>query len=167
MPYTRNRPPLALPDRTGFIWAAGIEDTFISNPSPTTGRTLDEYALTEHYSRWREDFGLLASLGITAVRYGVPWYRLCPKPGVFDWSWTDQVLPVLVNDFGLEPIIDLVHYGTPQWLEGSYFNPDYPRHVADYAHAFAERYKQLCNWYTPLNEPRITAWYAGRLGWWP
>src|SRR5438874_1811088 len=26
-----------------FIWAAGIEDTFITEPSKRTGRTLDEY----------------------------------------------------------------------------------------------------------------------------
>ncbi len=31
----------------------------------------------------------------------------------------------------------------------------------------AERFKGRVFWYTPLNEPRITAWYCGRLGWWP
>src|SRR5690606_29545703 len=31
----------------------------------------------------------------------------------------------------------------------------------------AERYKGRIHTYTPLNEPRITGWYCGRLGWWP
>ena len=42
---------LIAPD--AFQWMAGIEDTFITAPSVKTGRTLDEYQLTEHYERWR------------------------------------------------------------------------------------------------------------------
>lgn len=168
--FARSHPPLPLPGADGFppfLWATGIEDTFIPQPHPITGRTLDEYALTEHYTRWREDLDLMASLGVPAARYGIPWYRVCPAPGRYDWSWTDPVLDTMVNTHRIEPMVDLVHYGTPLWLEGSFDNPDYPRHVADYARAFAERYRGLCYWYTPLNEPRVNAWYAGRLGWWP
>jgi beta-glucosidase len=39
--------------------------------------------------------------------------------------------------------------------------------VAEYAARLAERFRGRIHWYTPLNEPRITAWYCGRLGWWP
>jgi beta-glucosidase len=163
--FTRAHPPLRLDD--GFIWATGIEDTFIAEPHQTTGRILDEYALTEHYDFWEEDLRLIADLGVRAARYGIPWYRVCPRPGEYDWSWTDRVLETMVNTHRVEPIVDLVHYGTPLWMVDSFFNPDYPQHVADYAHAFAQRYKGLCYWYTPLNEPRVNAWYSGRLGWWP
>jgi beta-glucosidase len=163
----RDLPAPALPSGNEFIWATGIEDTFIAEPHHLTGRTLDEYALTEHYGRWEEDLALIAELGVKAARYGIPWYRVCPRPGVYDWSWTDKVLERMVNTHHVEPIIDLVHYGTPLWLENSFDNPDYPQHVADYAYAFAQQYKDLCTWYTPLNEPRVNAWYAGRIGWWP
>ncbi len=163
-------PMLARPSDGGgqtFIWAAGIEDTFIASPHPATGRILDEYALTEHYDRWEEDLRLMAGLGISAARYGIPWYRVNPRPVEFDWSWTDRVIECLVRTHKIEPIIDLVHYGTPLWMEGAFLHPDYPARVAEYAQAFAERYRGLCYWYTPLNEPRVNAWYAGRLGWWP
>jgi beta-glucosidase len=150
-----------------FVWAAGIEDTFIAAPHASTGRILDEYALTEHYDRWEEDLQLIASLGVSAARYGIPWYRVCPRPGEYDWSWTDKVLERMVRTHRIEPIVDLVHYGTPLWLEGSFLHPDYPYYVAEYSRAFAEHYRGLCYWYTPLNEPRVNAWYAGRLGWWP
>lgn len=163
----RDWPSPGLPGSSDFLWAAGIEDTFIAAPHPSTGRTLDEYALTEHYERWEEDFKLLAELGVRISRYGIPWYRVSPAPGEFDWDWTDRVLDRLVNIHRIEPIIDLVHYGTPIWMERAFLNPDYPSRVAEYAHAFAEHYRGLCRWYTPLNEPRINAWYAGRLGWWP
>ncbi|HLK57876.1 MAG TPA: family 1 glycosylhydrolase [Chthonomonadaceae bacterium] len=159
--------PAIEPGATDFLWATGIEDTFISRPDPRTGRTLDEYTLTQHYTHWMEDQELIASLGVRTARYGIPWYRVEPRPGEFDWSWTDPVLETLVRTHGVEPIVDLMHYGTPDWLAGSFLNPDYPARVAAYARAFAQRYKGLCSWYTPLNEPRINAWYAGRLGWWP
>jgi beta-glucosidase len=167
---------MSLPTRTRFvhlpsasdplIWATGIEDTFIVDPHPGTGRTLDEYELTDHYEQWEGDIDRVAELGVQAVRYGIPWYRVEPRPGEFDWAWTDRVLTRIVEK-GIEPIIDLVHYGTPLWLEGSFLNPGYPERVAAYAAAFGRQYRGLFRWLTPLNEPRVNAWYAGRVGQWP
>ena len=149
-----------------FWWTTGIEDTFITAPHPRTGRTLDEYELTGHYVRWAEDIALLSSLGVRAARYGVPWHRIQPERGRWDWTFADQVLERML-DLGIEPKVDLVHYGLPAWIEDSFDNPDYPALVADYASRLAERFRGRIRWYTPLNEPRITAWYCGRLGWWP
>ena len=39
-----------------FHWGFGIEDTFIGDPHPVTGKVLDEYELTDHYRLWKEDF---------------------------------------------------------------------------------------------------------------
>ena len=155
---------LTAPD--SFIWATGIEDTFITDPWPGTGRTLDEYELTDHYSRWREDFALMSELGVGAARYGIPWHRVNPEANRWDWSWADRTLGKML-ELGIDPIVDLVHYGAPAWLEGSFLNPDYPRRIAEYAARLAERFKGRVHWYTPLNEPRIAAWYCGKLGWWP
>lgn len=149
-----------------FAWLAGIEDTFITTPSPRTGRTLDEYELTGHYERWREDVDLFATLGLRAVRYGIPWHRVNPAPGVWDFDWVDGPLERLL-ELGIQPIVDLVHYGLPTWIEGAYLNPDYDRLVSEYAARVAERYQGRIHAYTPLNEPRIAAWYCGRIGWWP
>ena len=149
-----------------FWWAAGIEDTFITAPHPATGRTLDEYALTQHYERWAADIDLMAELGIGAARYGIPWHKVQPSADSWDWTTADGPLERL-RGHGITPQVDLVHYGLPPWIEGGFFNPDYPRYVADYAARVAERYRGRIYWYTPLNEPRITAWYCGRLGWWP
>src|SRR5437762_10861857 len=87
-----------------FIWATGIEDTFISAPWPATGRTLDEYELTQHYSLWREDFRLMAELGVRTARYGIPWYRVNPAPGRYDWDWPDRTLDALLAH-GIRPIV--------------------------------------------------------------
>jgi len=149
-----------------FLWATGIEDTYIVEPHGPERRILDEYELTDHYRRYREDISLLASLGVAYARYGIPWYRISPSPGKWEWGFADEALGLLI-DRGVAPILDLVHYGTPRWLEGAFAHPDFPHHMAEYGARAAERYRGQVRWYTPLNEPRVTAWYTGRLGWWP
>ncbi|MFO0447736.1 MAG: family 1 glycosylhydrolase [Pseudomonadota bacterium] len=155
---------LLAPD--AFQWLAGIEDTFITAPSHRTGRTLDEYELTEHYSRIEADLALFADLGLRAVRYGIPWHRINPAPGAWDYEWADRPLGRLL-ELGIQPVVDLVHYGVPGWIEGAYANPAFPERMAEYAARIAERFHGRIRTYTPLNEPRVTAWYCGRLGWWP
>jgi Beta-glucosidase/6-phospho-beta-glucosidase/beta-galactosidase len=155
-----------LVSENNFLWCTGIEDTFITAPHPQTGRTLDEYQLTGHYHHWRDDIDLMAELGVQAARYGIPWHRINPQPGVWDWEWADRPLEHLLSR-GIAPIVDLVHYGLPAWIDGAYLNPHYPQHVADFARRIARRFQGRIHAYTPLNEPRITAWYCGRIGWWP
>ena len=149
-----------------FVWATGIEDTFVPQTRPGH-RALDEYQLMGHYEHWRDDVELLRELGVRAVRWGVPWYRVEPIRGEFDWRWTDEVLPRLVSDIGVTPIVDLMHYGCPFWLRREFASDEYPDAVAEYASAFATRYRGLVRWYTPLNEPIVTAIYCGKRGVWP
>lgn len=151
---------------SAFFWATGIEDTFITDPWPATGRTLDEYELTGHYERWEEDLRLMAELGVRIARYGIPWHRIQPQPTGWDWSFADRALEALL-ELGIDPIVDLVHYGLPSWMQGAFLSPDFPERMAEYAGRVAERYKGRIQCYTPLNEPRVTAWYSGKLGWWP
>jgi beta-glucosidase/6-phospho-beta-glucosidase/beta-galactosidase len=149
-----------------FLWAAGIEDTFV--PQTRNGhRALDEYELMGHYDAWREDLLLTRELGLQAVRWGVPWYRVEPQRGRFEWGWIDEVISFMVEELKIYPIIDLVHYGCPFWLKREFANPDYPSLVADYAAAFADRYKKQIKWYTPLNEPIINSLMCGMRGLWP
>ncbi|HEU5080450.1 MAG TPA: family 1 glycosylhydrolase [Opitutaceae bacterium] len=149
-----------------FFWCTGIEDTFITAPWPASGRTLDEYALTQHYERWSEDIDLIAELGVKAARYGIPWHRINPAKGVWNFDAADPAIERMLS-LGIQPIVDLVHYGLPAWIEGAYLNPDFAEYMAEYAGNVAQRYKGRVHAYTPLNEPRITAWYCGRIGWWP
>jgi beta-glucosidase/6-phospho-beta-glucosidase/beta-galactosidase len=155
----------ALADPDAFHWATGIENTVIVDPT-RGGRTLDEYELTGHYEHRKEDLARVIDLRVDCVRYGVPWQLANPAPGRFDFALADDSFGRLLAG-GVDPIVDLVHYGTPAWLERGFVDPDYPARVAEYAAALAERFRGRIRWYTPLNEPRITAWYCGRLGWWP
>jgi len=159
-------PLLPGPGPEEFLWATGIEDTFVPQARPGH-RPLDEYQLMGHYEHWREDLALARDLGVQAVRWGIPWYRVEPFPGEFDWSWTDQVIPYLVEELRINPILDLMHYGCPFWLRREFASDDYPPAVAAYARAVAERYQGLVRWYTPLNEPIVNALFCGKKGLWP
>ena len=110
-----SHPLLPGPRPEEFLWASGIEDTFVPQTRPGQ-RALDEYQLMGHYEHWREDLALGRELGVQAIRWGMPWYRVEPLPGEFDWSWTDQVIPYLVEELKITPILDLMHYGCPFWL---------------------------------------------------
>lgn len=150
----------------GFVWATGIEDTFVPQTERLGERVLDEYALTHHYIYWREDLDRAASLGVRAMRYGIPWYKVEPEPGRFEWDWVDRTLEYAAGK-GLAIIADLMHYGTPLWLDNQFLNTSYPERVAGYCGEFAHRYRRLLSHYTPLNEPLITMDFCGERGIWP
>ncbi len=146
-------------------FAVGVEDTFV--PQVRTGeRPLDEYELTQHYEQWHADLALAKQAGADMIRWGIPWYRVNPAPGSWEWDWLDRVVERLV-ELDLEPIIDLMHYGTPLWLEGEFINGDYPARVAEYAARVAERYQGALSVFTPLNEPLLNIIYCGEFAYWP
>lgn len=144
-------------DRIHF--AVGVEDTFIPQTRPGE-RSLDEYELTGHYDHWHADLGLARDASVTMIRWGIPWYRVNPAPGSWDWGWLDRVVDRLV-ELRLEPIVDLMHYGTPLWLENEFVNPDYSARVTEYAARVTERYRGSLNVFTPLNEPLLNTIYCG------
>ncbi len=147
-----------------FMFATGIE-----NSSPTIrpdGRGVirrDEMAECGHYERWEEDFQCVRDLGIQFLRYGVPYYKVHLGPGKFDWEFSDRAFHRL-RELQITPIADLCHFGVPDWI-GGFDNPDFPKHLADYAGAFARRYPWI-RLFTPVNEIYITAMFSGLLGWW-
>ena len=148
-----------------FRLGVGIEDTFVPQTSPGH-RRLEEYELTQHYEHLDEDLDLAAGSGASIVRYGLPWYRLNPEPGRYVWDWADRAIDGLLAR-GLDPVVDLVHYGTPTWLDNQFVNQLYPDAVADYAAAVAARYGDRVRAWTPLNEPQWTARLCGESATWP
>jgi beta-glucosidase len=149
-----------------MTWLLGIEDTCVYPVDPTKA-PLDEHVLTEHSLRWREDLTALKELGATAVRYGVSWPAVHLDVDRYDWSVLDEVIPFAAGELGLTVVADLVHYGTPRWLTGSFADPRYPEAIAAFAGAFASRYRDRVTHFTPLNEPVTTASFCGLRGVWP
>jgi len=141
-------------------FATGLECSY---PKVQHGRRRDELEETGHYKRWREDFELCREIGARYVRYGPPYYRTHLGDGKYDFSWTDEVLPVM-RKLGLVPIIDLCHFGLPDWA-GDFQNTEWPDLFAKYARAFAQRYPWIAH-YTPVNEILVCARFSAKLGLW-
>jgi beta-glucosidase len=147
-------------DTVRFMFAVGIE---CSCPRIEGGARVDQLAATGHYDNWQKDLSLVRELGLRYLRYGPPIYRICPEQGKYDWSFLDPVMAEM-RKLGITPIIDLLHFGLPDWL-GDFQNPDWPNHFAEYAHAFAQRYPWV-RYYTPVNEIYVTALFSAAFGWW-
>ncbi len=158
MTGTRATPSLELDH--GFVVASGIE---CSAPLIAGGIRQDELIKTGHWDRYAEDLALVAAFGVRYLRYGIPFHVVARDPQRLDWAWTDRALGAL-RDAGIEPIADLVHFGLPDDLTG-FGDPRLPGRFVDYAAAFAERYPWV-RWYTPVNEPLISATFSAQLGWW-
>lgn len=146
-----------------FMFATGIENSYPSILVDGKKVRVDEMERTGHYERFREDFALLAELGIEFLRYGPPYYKAHTGPGQYDWSFTDEAFNEL-RAGGITPIVDLCHFGVPDWIE-SFQNPDWPAHFADYARSFAKRFPYI-QFYTPVNEIFIAATFSAQYGWW-
>ncbi|HTW94071.1 MAG TPA: family 1 glycosylhydrolase [Tepidisphaeraceae bacterium] len=160
-------PPAAAPasfqetvENLRFMFAVGIE---CSNPIVADGHRVDQFATTGHYENWRKDLRLVRGLGLKYLRYGPPIHRIFLAPGNYDWSWIDMVMADM-QKLGIRPIIDLVHFGLPDWMR-DFQNPQWPMYLVEYARAFAERFPWV-KFYTPVNEIYVTAQFSGAFGWW-
>lgn len=135
-----------------FLFATGIECSYPTIDHGTW--RLDELESTGHYRYWRRDLELVRELGLRYLRYGPPYYRTSPARGKFDWCFTDDVAAAM-QELGIVPIMDLCHFGVPDWLE-NFQNPELPEALAEYAGAFARRYPWV-KLYTPVNEMYVAA----------
>ena len=101
--------------------------TGIENSSPTIVDRddkkirVDEMEKCGHYKYWRRDLELVRELGLRYLRYGPPLHRVFLGPDKYDWSFMDQVCEAM-QELGIVPIMDLCHFGLPDWLE-NFQNP--------------------------------------------
>jgi beta-glucosidase/6-phospho-beta-glucosidase/beta-galactosidase len=144
-----------------FIFATGIECSY---PTIERGRwRRDEMESMRHYDLWQRDFELARRIGVSHLRYGPPLHLIYAAPGRFRWELIDEAMRDL-EEHGPEPILDLCHFGVPDWL-GDFQSPDVPRALSEYAAAFARRYPWV-RFYTPVNEMYVCARMSALDGVW-
>jgi beta-glucosidase/6-phospho-beta-glucosidase/beta-galactosidase len=144
-----------------FMFATGIECSY---PTIGHGRVrrdlLDECG---HYVHWKQDLRLVHDLGLKVLRYGLPYHRMHRGIGRYDWSFADAVMQEM-RRLGITPILDLLHFGVPDWL-GNFQNPELPLRFAQFAGAVARRYPWV-RFYTPVNEIYVCARSSAKDGIW-
>lgn len=146
-----------------FVWSVGEEG---SDPIvDVDGQPFrhDQYRQSGHYDHMADDLGSIAALGVEVVRYGMPWRFAEPEPGVYDWALSDRALGAC-SDAGLAPVVDLLHFGLPDQYP-AFADPAWIDGFCRYVDAFVARYSEPM-WFTPVNEPGITATMTARWGLW-
>lgn len=124
---------------------------------------VDQYRASGHLERLDADLADVAGLGVKVWRYGMPWRLTEPEPGVYDWTLWDRALEAC-RRHGLDPVIDLCHFGLPDH-HGGFCDTTWVDDFARYVDAFLARYPEP-RWFTPVNEPGITAMFSSLLGMW-
>ena len=126
---------------------------------------VDIVETSQHDIRRRADLALLASCGVTRLRYPVRWHRIEQTQGEYDWAETDEALGYL-HDSGFRPIVDLLHHTCyPKWLSG-FDDPRFGSAYLSFCERFAVRYPEVAE-YTLFNEPFTTMFLCGHEGIWP
>lgn len=153
-----------------FYWGIGLENAWMPQADPSRDgrrRPLDAFEQTQHYRKWKEDLQRAADLGVNTIRYSVPWHRAEPRPGRYDWSLIDGPVEHLVTKLGIIPVMDILHYGTPTWMEDGPADDRFVDALTAYSAAMAGHFRGLVNHYTPQNDPQINALFCAGTGRWP
>ena len=144
-----------------FVWGAGIECSFLPHLN------INQFQWTQHDRFWREDFRRAANdLGITHLRYAFPWHEIEPQRGEFNWTSSDERIAELTK-LGIEPMLDVMHFGTPLWLKQAVGDPEFPDALERFATAIVTRYGGAVKTWCPFNEPLVSALFSGDFGFWP
>jgi beta-glucosidase len=159
----------------GFTWGAatasyqieGAVDVDGRGPSiwdvfsHTPGRVLDGDTgdvAVDHYSRYREDVGLMSDLGLGAYRFSIAWPRVVPLgSGAVEQRGLDfyrRLVDALLEK-GIAPWITLYHWDLPQALQeqGGWASRDTAYRFAEYAGVVHEALADRVEHGSTLNEP--------------
>jgi len=118
---------------------------------PPAGNTCDSY------HRFEEDFDLARSLGHNAHRLSLEWSRLEPQEGEWDLTAVDHYRRVLraVHDREMKTFVTLWHFTSPRWLSAVWEDPKTVDSFARYVKFCAEKFGDLVDFWSPLNEPSV------------
>lgn len=165
---------LRFPD--GFLWGAATAAHQIEGNNVNSNWWLheNEHGTTivepsgdaaDSYHRYREDVSLLAELGLNSYRFSIEWARIEPERGMVSRASVDHYRRMVDTclEFGIEPIVTLMHFTVPRWFERDGF-----WRADDAADLFA-RYTELAlpvvesgvRYVCTINEPNIAAVIAG------
>lgn len=144
--------------------ADSIWDEFCRVPGAIADGSDGRVAI-DHYHRYAEDVGLMASLGLDTYRFSVSWPRALQPDGSADpagMGFYDALVDALCAA-GIRPWLTLYHWDLPAWLPGGWTNRATADAFADYAVRVHDVLGDRVRVWTTLNEPWCASFlsYAG------
>ena len=135
-----------------------VWDEFTKVPGTIEDGSNGEIAC-DHINRYKEDYKLMASLGIKHYRFSVSWAKIMPEGiGRVDEKavklYRDMIVEMKKND--IIPYLTLFHWEYPQVLmeQGGWLNPKSPEWFYEYAKVIAENFSDICDYFFTINEPQ-------------
>ncbi len=109
----------ALPDPSPALFDSFFQGGFeCSTHRERDGRRLDLSRSTAHDRLAREDYALLAGIGVRTVRDGLRWHLIEQASGARDWSSLTPMLDA-AEEAGVQVVWDMLHFGWPDHLDVS------------------------------------------------
>lgn len=136
---------------------ATIWDTFSRTPGKTVGGATGDIA-TDHYHRYKEDVGLMKTLGVKTYRFSIAWSRVFPegagKPNPKGLDFYNRLVDELLKN-GIQPFATLYHWDLPQTLQdkyGGWESRETSKAFGDYAGYTAEKLSDRVKNFFTINE---------------
>ncbi len=157
-----------------FLWGTGASSTQCEGAAPASdwwdweraGRAPLSGDGNGFAARYREDFALLARLGLTHHRLSIEWARIEPEPGRRDPAAVSHYRDVLqaARAAGVTPWVCLHHFTLPRWFaaRGGFLVPANRELWARHVDFVAETFGDLVGGWKPVNEMNIYATIAYR-----
>lgn len=165
---------LRFPD--GFLWGAATAAHQIEGNNVNSNWWADEHApgtkivepsldAADSYHRYRDDIKLLADLGLNCYRFSIEWARIEPERGYVSRAELDHYRRMVetCHEFGLEPIVTLMHFTVPRWFhrDGFWRANDAAELFERYTEAALPVVSEGVRYVCTINEPNIAAMLAG------
>src|SRR4051794_17370143 len=164
----------------GFYWGTGASSTQCEGAAPASdwiawerdGHAPPSGDGNGFGERYRDDFAIYASLGLTHHRLSIEWARVEPEPGRHDDAAIAHYRDILsaAREAGGSPWVCLHHFTLPAWYAGTggflverNRTDTWTRHVEFVAETFGD----LVAGWQPVNETNYYARAAYRGGGWP
>lgn len=160
----------------GFLWGAATaahqvegnninSNWWVHENEPGTTIVEPSGDAADSYHRYRDDIRLLAELGLNSYRFSVEWARIEPERGMVSRASVDHYRRMVDTclEFGIEPIVTLMHFTVPRWFErdGFWRAPDAASLFARYTELALPIVSSGVNYVCTINEPNIAAMLAG------
>lgn len=126
---------------------------------PETGKFYPGEVSIDFYHRYKEDIALFAEMGFKVFRTSINWTRIFPEgdnsePNEKGLAFYDSLFDELLK-YGIEPLITISHYETPNALVknyGSWRNRKLIDFYIRYCEVIFERYKRKVKYWLTFNE---------------
>lgn len=132
-------------------WQLEMFPEIMKRETYLSGRAAD------HYHLYKADFDLAERLGHNAHRLSLEWSRIQPEEGKFNQEEIEHYRAVLkdLKRRGITVFLTIWHWTNPLWVrdQGGWENKKTVADFEKYVERVAAEYKDLVDFWQPLNEP--------------